>query len=141
MCTYNMFSWRNKKNINIFGWKSAFSGNMAGYLGLCYSRHKSPFPQFSLFYLLSHILQVDVFTFGVILTWLYLIIEADNMFFFLFLHKNMLWVCFFHICTKTCCGYSLEAPRKGFSNKYPPHVFVQKLKKMSFLSEAMFYVF
>ena len=30
---------------------------------------------------------------------------------FLFLHKNI------------CCGYSLEAPRRGASNEYPQHMF------------------
>ena len=32
--------------------------------------------------------------------------------FFLFIHKNI------------CCGYSLEAPRRGASNEYPQHVFL-----------------
>ena len=32
-------------------------------------------------------------------------------YFFLFLHK------------KICCGYSLEAPRRGASNEYPQHMF------------------
>ena len=34
--------------------------------------------------------------------------------FFLFLHENV------------CCGYSLEAPRRGASNEYPQHVFLEK---------------
>ena len=32
--------------------------------------------------------------------------------FFLFLYKNI------------CCGYSLEAPRRGASNEYPQHMFL-----------------
>ena len=34
--------------------------------------------------------------------------------FFLFLNENI------------CCGYSLEAPRRGASNEYPQHVFIKK---------------
>ena len=37
--------------------------------------------------------------------------------FFLFLHKNI------------CCGYSLEAPRRGASNEYPQHMFSWRNKK------------
>ena len=37
--------------------------------------------------------------------------------FFLFLHKNI------------CCGYSLEAPRRGASNEYPQHRFSWRNKK------------
>ena len=33
-------------------------------------------------------------------------------YFFLFLHKNI------------CCGYSLEAPRRGASNEYTQHMFL-----------------
>ena len=36
---------------------------------------------------------------------------------FLFLHKNI------------CCGYSLEAPRRGASNEYPQHMFLWGNKK------------
>ena len=34
-----------------------------------------------------------------------------HIIFFLFLNKNI------------CCGYSLEAPRRGASNEYPQHMF------------------
>ena len=36
---------------------------------------------------------------------------------FLFLHENI------------CCGYSLEAPRRGASNEYPQHMFLLRNKK------------
>ena len=36
---------------------------------------------------------------------------------FLFLLKNI------------CCGYSLEAPRRGASNEYPQHIFLLRNKK------------
>ena len=36
---------------------------------------------------------------------------------FLFLHENI------------CCGYSLEAPRRGASNEYPQHTFLWRNKK------------
>ena len=36
---------------------------------------------------------------------------------FLFLHENI------------CCGYSLEAPRRGASNEYPQHMFTWRNKK------------
>ena len=36
---------------------------------------------------------------------------------FLFLHENV------------CCGYSLEAPRRGASNEYPQHMFPWRNKK------------
>ena len=36
---------------------------------------------------------------------------------FLFLHENI------------CCGYSLEAPRRGASNEYPQHMFLRRNKK------------
>ena len=36
---------------------------------------------------------------------------------FLFLNENI------------CCGYSLEAPRRGASNEYPQHMFVLGNKK------------
>ena len=36
---------------------------------------------------------------------------------FLFLNKNI------------CCGYSLEAPRRGASNEYPQHMFSSRNKK------------
>ena len=39
------------------------------------------------------------------------------MIFFLFLHENI------------CCGYSLEAPRRGASNEYPQHMFSWRNKK------------
>ena len=41
--------------------------------------------------------------------------------FFLFLDKNI------------CCGYSLEAPRWGASNKYPQHMFLSRNKKTIYL--------
>ena len=34
-----------------------------------------------------------------------------------FLHKNI------------CCGYSLEAPRRGTSKEYPQHMFSSRNKK------------
>ena len=37
--------------------------------------------------------------------------------FFLFLDENI------------CCGYSLEAPRRGASNEYPQHMFLSRIKK------------
>ena len=40
-----------------------------------------------------------------------------HIIFFLFLHKNI------------CCGYSLEAPRRGASNEYPQHMFSWSNKK------------
>ena len=36
---------------------------------------------------------------------------------FLFLNENI------------CCGYSLEAPRRGASNEYSQHVFLSRNKK------------
>ena len=30
---------------------------------------------------------------------------------------------------KICCGYSLEAPRRGASNEYPEHMFLWRNKK------------
>ena len=33
---------------------------------------------------------------------------------------------------KTCCGYSLEAPRRGASNEYPKHMFSSRNKKNIF---------
>ena len=39
--------------------------------------------------------------------------------FFLFHHENI------------CCGYSLEAPRRGASNEYPQHMFSWRNKKKS----------
>ena len=38
--------------------------------------------------------------------------------FFLFLHNNI------------CCGYSLEAPRRGASNEYPQHMFYGEMEKI-----------
>ena len=31
--------------------------------------------------------------------------------------------------TNICCGYSLEAPRRGASNEYPQHMFLLRNKK------------
>ena len=39
------------------------------------------------------------------------------MIFFLFLKENI------------CCGYLLEAPRRGTSNEYPQHMFLFRNKK------------
>ena len=36
---------------------------------------------------------------------------------------------------KTCCGYSLEAPRRGASNEYPQHVFVEKQERYQHFSD------
>ena len=40
---------------------------------------------------------------------------------------------FSYFATKTCCGYSLKAPRRGASNEYPQHMFLWKNKKSSYL--------
>ena len=40
-----------------------------------------------------------------------------HIIFFLFLDENI------------CCGYSLEAPRRGASNEYPQHMFLLRNKK------------
>ena len=40
-----------------------------------------------------------------------------HIIFFLFLHENI------------CCGYSLEAPRRGASHEYPQHMFSWRNKK------------
>ena len=32
---------------------------------------------------------------------------------------------FLNYSIKTCCGYSLEAPRRGASNEYPRHMFYE----------------
>ena len=40
-----------------------------------------------------------------------------HIIFFLFRHENI------------CCGYSLEAPRRGASNEYPQHMFSWRNKK------------
>ena len=36
---------------------------------------------------------------------------------------------FSYFSTKTCCGYSLEAPHWGASNEYPQHMFLWRNKK------------
>ena len=36
---------------------------------------------------------------------------------------------FSYFFMKTCCGYSLEAPRQGASNEYPQHMFSWRNKK------------
>ena len=36
---------------------------------------------------------------------------------------------FSYFSTKTCCGYSLEAPHRGASNEYPQHTFSWRNKK------------
>ena len=46
------------------------------------------------------------------------------MIFFLFLNENI------------CCGYSLEAPRRGASNEYDKICFLSEIRKISaFLDE------
>ena len=40
-----------------------------------------------------------------------------HIIFFSFLDENI------------CCGYSLEAPRRGASNEYPQHMFLSRNKK------------
>ena len=45
----------------------------------------------------------------------------------LFSTKKYLYFSYFS--TKTCCGYSLEAPRRGASNDYPQHMFSSRNKK------------
>ena len=37
----------------------------------------------------------------------------------------------YYFSTKTCCGYSLEAPHRGTSNEYPQHTFIWRIKKIS----------
>ena len=44
--------------------------------------------------------------------------QFKSLDFFLFLHDNI------------CCGYSLEAPQRGASNKYPQHMFSWRNKKI-----------
>ena len=39
---------------------------------------------------------------------------------------------FFFFSTKTCCGYSLEAPRRGASNESPQHILSWRKKKTQF---------
>ena len=39
------------------------------------------------------------------------------------------WIFFLFLDKNVCCGYSLEAPRWGASNKYPQHMFSWKNKK------------
>ena len=47
-----------------------------------------------------------------------IIIATDiHLIFFLFLDENI------------CCGYSLEAPRRGASNEYPQHTFSSRNKQ------------
>ena len=36
---------------------------------------------------------------------------------------------YFSIKNNICCGYSLEAPRRGASNEYPQHMFYGELEK------------
>ena len=43
--------------------------------------------------------------------------EDYSRMFFLFLYKNI------------CCGYSLEAPRRGASNEYPQHTFLWRIRE------------
>ena len=43
--------------------------------------------------------------------------RGSHIIFFLFLNENI------------CCGYSLEAPRRGASNEYPQHMFLLRNKK------------
>ena len=40
----------------------------------------------------------------------------------------MLWV-LIRSTSHICCGYSLEAPRRGASNEYPQHMFSSRNKK------------
>ena len=48
---------------------------------------------------------------------------------FLFLNKNI------------CCGYSLEVPQGGASNKYPEHMFFLRSKKNIYRVWTDFYRF
>ena len=48
-------------------------------------------------------------------------LQPKKLIFFLFLHENI------H------CGYSLEVPQLGTSNKYPQHMFSQRNKKYIYL--------
>ena len=47
---------------------------------------------------------------------------------FLFLHENI------------CCGYSLEAPRRGASNEYPQHIFSLRNKKDKYYVDTPSYL-
>ena len=49
-----------------------------------------------------------------------------GLIFFLFLHENI------------CCGYSLEAPRRGASNEYHNIGFHGEIRKMSLLLDCLF---
>ena len=39
------------------------------------------------------------------------------------------FVVFIFLDENICCGYSLEAPRRGASNEYPQHMFLSRNKK------------
>ena len=50
-------------------------------------------------------------------------------------------ISFLLLSKNICCGYSLEAPHRGASNKYPQHMFLWRNKKnimwIPLLSEAL----
>ena len=55
----------------------------------------------------------------------YLTIATDRVLFF---HPKML-ISFLFLHKSICCGYSLEAPRRGASNEYTQHMFLWRNKK------------
>ena len=54
-----------------------------------------------------------------------IIIATDKALFFI---RKML-ISFLFVNKNICCGYSLEAPRRGASNVYPQHMFSWRNKK------------
>ena len=105
----HMFSSRNEKNIDTFGWKTRLIKNYAmdesiiwlimPTLVVCADSEQPDLTA------LMHCLYIHNIRVGI---WLI---------FFLFLHENI------------CCGYSLEVPHQGASNGYPQHKFSCRNKK------------
>ena len=54
-----------------------------------------------------------------------LIIATDKVLF----SSEKYWYLSYFSTKKICCGYSLEAPRRGASNEYPQHMFSWRNKK------------
>ena len=57
--------------------------------------------------------------------WDVVFFKPKILIFFLFLHENI------------CCGYSLEAPRRGTSDEYPQHMFLWRNKKNIYLKPTL----
>ena len=55
-------------------------------------------------------------------------IALVKAFFFFFFQSKSIDI-FSYFSTKTCCGYSLEAPLRGASNEYPQQMFLWRNKK------------